>query len=192
MNLPNKLTVARMLATPVFMLFMMLNFKGHYVVALAIFIAAALTDLFDGKIARQRGIVTDFGKFLDPVADKMLTTAAFLAFLQAGVGEGILWMVFITLLREFLVTSVRLVAASSGGKVIAANIWGKAKTVSQMVAIIFTITVLAFVDLFPAFPVLNEILFAAVSVVLWVSTILCAVSGAVYLVQNGEFVKSAK
>ncbi|MBQ8303396.1 MAG: CDP-diacylglycerol--glycerol-3-phosphate 3-phosphatidyltransferase [Clostridia bacterium] len=192
MNLPNKLTVARMLATPVFMLFMMLNFKGHYVVALAIFIAAALTDLFDGKIARQRGIVTDFGKFLDPVADKMLTTAAFLAFLQAGVGEGILWMVFITLLREFLVTSVRLVAASSGGKVIAANIWGKAKTVSQMVAIIFTITVLAFVDLFPAFPVLNEILFAAVSVALWVSTILCAVSGAVYLVQNAEFVKSAK
>ncbi len=192
MNLPNKLTVARMLATPVFMLFMMLNFKGHFVVALAIFIAAALTDLFDGKIARQRGIVTDFGKFLDPVADKMLTTAAFLAFLQAGVGEGILWMVFITLLREFLVTSVRLVAASSGGKVIAANIWGKAKTVSQMVAIIFTITVLAFVDLFPAFPVLNEILFAAVSVALWVSTILCAVSGAVYLVQNAEFVKSAK
>lgn len=192
MNLPNKLTVARMLATPVFMFFMMLNFKGHYVVALVIFIAAALTDLFDGKIARQRGIVTDFGKFLDPVADKMLTTAAFLAFLQAGVGEGILWMVFITLLREFLVTSVRLVAASSGGKVIAANIWGKAKTVSQMVAIIFTITVLAFVDLFPAFPVLNEILFAAVSGALWVSTVLCAVSGAVYLVQNAEFVKSAK
>ena len=192
MNLPNKLTVARMLATPVFMLFMMLNFKGHFVVALAIFIAAALTDLFDGKIARQQNLVTDFGKFLDPVADKMLTTAAFLAFLQAGVGEGILWMVFITLLREFLVTSVRLVAASGGGKVIAANIWGKAKTVSQMVAIIFTITVLAFVDLFPAFPVLNEILFAAVSVALWVSTILCAVSGAVYLVQNAEFVKSAK
>ncbi len=192
MNLPNKLTVARMLATPVFMLFMMLNFKGHFVVALAIFIAAALTDLFDGKIARQQNLVTDFGKFLDPVADKMLTTAAFLAFLQAGIGEGILWMVFITLLREFLVTSVRLVAASSGGKVIAANIWGKAKTVSQMVAIIFTITVLAFVDLFPTFPILNEILFAAVSVALWVSTILCAVSGAVYLVQNGEFVKSAK
>lgn len=192
MNLPNKLTVARMLATPVFMLFMMFNFKGHFVVALAIFIAAALTDLFDGKIARQQNLVTDFGKFLDPVADKMLTTAAFLAFLQAGVGEGILWMVFITLLREFLVTSVRLVAASGGGKVIAANIWGKAKTVSQMVAIIFTITVLAFVDLFPIFPILNGILFAAVSVVLWVSTILCAVSGAVYLVQNWEFVKSAK
>ena len=192
MNLPNKLTVARMLATPVFMLFMMLNFKGHFVVALAIFIAAALTDLFDGKIARQQNLVTDFGKFLDPVADKMLTTAAFLAFLQAGVGEGILWMVFITLLREFLVTSVRLIAASGGGKVIAANIWGKAKTVSQMVAIIFTITVLAFVDLFPIFPILNGILFAAVSVVLWVSTILCAVSGAVYLVQNAEFFRDVK
>lgn len=192
MNLPNKLTVARIIATPVFLLFMMLDFKGHYVVALVIFIAAALTDLFDGKIARKRGIVTDFGKFLDPVADKMLTTAAFLAFLQAGVGEGILWMVFITLLREFLVTSVRLVAASSGGKVIAANIWGKAKTVSQMVAIIFTIAVMAFAGLFPEFPVLNAILYVSASVALWISTVLCAVSGAVYLVQNGEFIKSAK
>ncbi len=192
MNLPNKLTVARIIATPVFLLFMMLNFKGHYIVALFIFIAAALTDLFDGKIARKLGIVTDFGKFLDPVADKMLTTAAFLAFLQAGVGTGILWMVFIVLLREFLITSVRLVAASSGGKVIAANMWGKAKTVSQMVAIIFTITAMAFVDLFPFFPVLNEILFVAVSVALWISTLLCAVSGVVYLVQNAEFINTSK
>ncbi|MBE6769785.1 MAG: CDP-diacylglycerol--glycerol-3-phosphate 3-phosphatidyltransferase [Ruminococcaceae bacterium] len=193
MNLPNKLTVARIIATPVFLLFMMLDFKGHYVVALVIFIAAALTDLFDGKIARKRGIVTDFGKFLDPVADKMLTTAAFLAFLNEKDGFfGMVWIVFIVLLREFLVTSVRLVAASSGGKVIAANIWGKAKTVSQMVAIIFTITVMAFVGLFPAFPVLNAILYVSASVALWISTVLCAVSGAVYLVQNGEFIKSAK
>ncbi len=193
MNLPNKLTVSRMLATPVFMLFMLLDFKGHYIVALAIFIAAALTDLFDGKIAREQNIVTDFGKFLDPVADKMLTTAAFLAFLNEKDGFfGMVWIVFIVLLREFLVTSVRLVAASSGGKVIAANIWGKAKTVSQMVAIIFTITVMAFVQLFPIFPVLNGILYVLASVSLWISTVLCAVSGAVYLVQNAEFVKGAK
>ena len=193
MNLPNKLTVSRMLATPVFMLFMLLDFKGHYIVALAIFIAAALTDLFDGKIAREQNIVTDFGKFLDPVADKMLTTAAFLAFLnEKNEIPGMVWIVFIVLLREFLVTSVRLVAASSGGKVIAANIWGKAKTVSQMVAIIFTITVMAFVQLFPIFPVLNGILYVLASAALWISTVLCAVSGAVYLVQNAEFVKGAK
>lgn len=172
---------------------MLLEFKGHYLVALAVFIAAALTDLFDGKIARQQGIVTDFGKFLDPVADKMLTTAAFLAFLNEGDGFfGMVWIVFIVLLREFLVTSVRLVAASGGGKVIAANIWGKAKTVSQMVAIIFTITVMAFAELFPIFPVLNAILFMVSSAALWISTVLCAVSGAVYLVQNGEFLKNVK
>ena len=193
MNLPNKLTVLRMLATPVFMLFMLLDFKGHYIVALVIFIAAALTDLFDCKIARKRGIVTDFGKFLDPVADKMLTTAAFLAFLnEKNEIPGMVWIVFIVLLREFLVTSVRLVAASGGGKVIAANIWGKAKTVSQMVAIIFTITVMAFVELFPAFTVLNAGLFIAASTALWISTVLCTVSGAVYLVQNAEFIKDAK
>ncbi len=193
MNLPNKLTVTRIIATPVFLLFMLLEFKGHYLVALAVFIAAALTDLFDGKIAREQGIVTDFGKFLDPVADKMLTTAAFLAFLNEGEGFfGMVWIVFIVLLREFLVTSIRLVAASGGGKVIAANIWGKAKTVSQMVAIIFTITVMAFAELFPIFPVLNAILFMASSAALWISTVLCAVSGAVYLVQNGEFLKNVK
>lgn len=193
MNLPNKLTVSRMLATPVFMLFMLLDFKGHYIVALVIFIAAALTDLFDGKIAREQNIVTDFGKFLDPVADKMLTTAAFLAFLnEKDSFFGMVWIVFIVLLREFLVTSVRLVAASSGGKVIAANIWGKAKTVSQMVAIIFTITVMAFAELFPIFPVLNGILYVLASAALWISTVLCAVSGAVYLVQNAEFIKGAK
>lgn len=183
MNLPNKLTVARIIATPVFLALIMLNW---YIPALIVFIAAALTDLFDGKIARKRGLVTDFGKFLDPVADKMLTTAAFLAFLEKGVGDGIVWIVFLVLFREFLVTSVRLVAASSGGKVIAANIWGKAKTVSQMVAIIFTIAALSFVSLF-SFPVLNTILAALVTLTLWVSTVLCVISGVIYLVQNAEF-----
>ena len=188
MNLPNKLTVARIIATPVFLFLMVMNW---YIPALLVFIAAALTDLFDGKIARARGLVTDFGKFLDPVADKMLTTAAFLAFLQKGVGDGIVWIVFIVLFREFIVTSVRLVAASSGGKVIAANIWGKAKTVSQMVAIIFTIAALSFVSIF-SFPVLNTVLAALVNATLWISTVLCVISGVIYLVQNAEIFMNSK
>ena len=192
MNLPNKLTVARIIATPVFLALMVIEFKFHYLAALIVFILASLTDMLDGQIARKRNLITDFGKFLDPVADKLLTTAAFLAFLAKGVGDGIVWIVFLVLFREFIITSLRLVVVSSGGKVIAANIWGKAKTVSQMIAIIFTITVLCFMELFPQFTLLNTALAVAVNVALWVSTVLCVISGAIYLVQNGETVNSSK
>ena len=173
MNLPNKLTVARIIATPIFLALMVIEFKFHYLAALIVFILASLTDMLDGQIARKRNLITDFGKFLDPVADKLLTTAAFLAFLAKGVGDGIVWIVFLVLFREFIITSLRLVVVSSGGKVIAANIWGKAKTVSQMIAIIFTITVLCFMELFPQFTLLNTALAVAVNVALWVSTVLC-------------------
>ena len=192
MNLPNKLTVGRIIATPIFLALMVIEFKFHYIAALLVFIFASLTDMWDGQIARKRNLITDFGKFLDPVADKMLTTAAFLAFLNKGIGDGIVWIVFLVLFREFLITSLRLVVVSSGGKVIAANIWGKAKTVSQMVAIIFTITVLCFTDLFPQFTLLNAALEVAVSVALWISTVLCVISGAIYLVQNGQTINSSK
>ena len=192
MNLPNKLTVARIIATPVFLALMVIEFKFHYLAALIAFILASLTDMLDGQIARKRNLITDFGKFLDPVADKLLTTAAFLAFLAKGVGDGIVWIVFLVLFREFIITSLRLVVVSSGGKVIAANIWGKAKTVSQMIAIIFTITVLCFMELFPQFTLLNTALAVAVNVALWVSTVLCVISGAIYLVQNGETINSSK
>ena len=132
MNLPNKLTVARMIATPIFMFFMMWEFKYNYLVALIIFILASLTDWLDGKIARKYNLVTDFGKFLDPIADKMLTTSALLGFIAKDVGTGITWIVFIVLFREFLIASLRLVAASSPvKKVVAANIWGKLKPLAR-------------------------------------------------------------
>lgn len=191
MNLPNKLTVARIIATPIFLLFMELDFAGHYFVAMLIFIAASLTDMLDGQIARKKGLVTDFGKFLDPVADKMLTTAAFLAFLRLGVGSGILWIVFLVLFREFLITSLRLVVVSSGGKVIAANLWGKAKTVSQMTAIIFTLFALS-INTYIAGTVFEPVVSFAVSAMLWISTVLCVISGVIYLIQNGEFINSSK
>lgn len=192
MNLPNKLTVARIIATPIFLALMVIEFKFHYVAALVVFVLASLTDMWDGQIARKRNLVTDFGKFLDPVADKMLTTAAFLAFLAKGVGDGIVWIVFLVLFREFLITSLRLVVVSSGGKVIAANIWGKAKTVSQMIGIIFTIAVLCFMEIFPQFTLLNSALAVGVNIALWISTVLCVISGAIYLVQNGETINSSK
>ena len=180
LNLPNKLTVARIIATPIFMFFLMADL---YFVALFIFIAAALTDMFDGKYARKHNMVTDFGKFLDPLADKMLTTAAFIGFLAKNIGGGMEWILFIVLFREFMVSSIRLIAVSSGGKVIAANIWGKLKTVSQMAAIIFTLLAAGLINLFPI-SALAVILSLGAYALLWISAILCIISGVIYLKDN--------
>lgn len=199
MNLPNKLTVLRIILTPIFMLTLVWEFPFHYFVALLIFIGASLTDMFDGKIARKRGLVTDFGKFLDPLADKMLTTSAFLGFIALGIGEGIVWIAFIVLFREFMVSSIRLIAVSSGGKVIAANIWGKLKTVFQMIAIIFALTAAQAMEILRMFPLPSDImgtvglvLSAAVTVLLWISAVLCVISGAIYLIDNKDFIKHTK
>ena len=191
MNLPNKLTLIRMIMTPFFLVALLLDFPFHYLISLAIFSIASYTDYLDGSIARKQGIVTSFGKFLDPIADKMLTTAAFLGFMVLNIGWGTVWITFIVLLREFVVASVRLVAVSSGGKVIAANIWGKLKTVVQMVAIIFAMTVEQFKALFN-FPLLNGILDVLTSVFLWLSAILCVISGVIYLIDNKEFIDTTK
>lgn len=204
MNLPNKLTVIRIICTPLVMLALLWEFPFHYAVALALFIGASLTDLFDGKIARSRGLVTDFGKFVDPLADKMLTTAAFLGFIELKIGYGIVWIVFIVLFREFLVSSLRLVAVTSGGKVIAANIWGKLKTVFQMTAIIFAITAEQAKEILNipqvskcfggAFSVENiEFgLDVVTSLLLWISAVLCIISGVIYLWQNRKCVDPKK
>lgn len=192
MNLPNKLTVARIIATPFFMLALLWEFPYHYAAALFLFIAASLTDLLDGKIARSRGLVTNFGKFLDPLADKMLTTAAFLGFIKIGFGTGITWIAFIVLFREFLIASLRLTVVSSGeAKVIAANIWGKLKTVTQMAAIIYVIALLLVSEIFElgsAYSVLKVI----GDILLWASAVLCIISGGIYLYQNKEFVDPTK
>mgnify|MGYP002509137550 CR=1 FL=1 len=148
MNLPNKLTILGLIMTPLFLAALVIPFSHHLLVALILFAAASLTDYIDGKMARKQGLVTDFGKFLDPLADKMLTTAAFLFFLSSGVDYyGMVWIVFIVLTREFVVTSVRLIAADNG-KVIAATIWGKLKTVSQMVSSIGIMLAIHFVNAF--------------------------------------------
>ncbi len=191
MNLPNKLTVIRMIATPIFMFTMVANFSGHYLAALIVFALASFTDMLDGKIARKHNLITDFGKFLDPLADKMLTTAAFLGLLAKGYCAGIVWIVFIVLFREFTITSLRLVCVGSGN-VIAANMWGKAKTVSQMAAIIAVLAVESvkeFLNL--SAPVANGIhLF--LTVLLWLSAVLTVISGVIYLWQNRAAIDPTK
>ncbi len=185
MNLPNKLTVLRIVMTPVFLLLLLLDFPFHYLAAGLVFGAAALTDMIDGKIARGRQLITNLGKFLDPLADKMLTTAAFLGFLALGRLD--VWAVMIVLTREFMVTSVRLVAAKDG-TVIAASRAGKAKTVAQFVSIIYMIAGLEFVSwqdtllagvavpswIYQAVPLVGRIL-------IWVSVVLTVISGCQYL-----------
>lgn len=137
MNLPNKLTLLRICMIPVFIVFASWRaLPGSYLIAGAIFAIASFTDYLDGAIARKRGLVTDFGKFADPLADKILTTTAFVYLMADGVCHPL--VLVLILAREFAVSGVRMVAAGAKeGRVIAANMWGKVKTVLQMLTIIF-------------------------------------------------------
>lgn len=132
MNLPNKLTVLRMVMVPFFVLALLWPFPHHYLIALALFGIASYTDHLDGKLARKYHQITDFGKFMDPLTDKILVISALVCFVSLGLCD--VWLVLLIIAREFMVTSIRLVAAGKG-TVIAANNWGKIKTVSQIVAI---------------------------------------------------------
>ncbi|MBR5486090.1 MAG: CDP-diacylglycerol--glycerol-3-phosphate 3-phosphatidyltransferase [Oscillospiraceae bacterium] len=145
MNLPNKLTILRMLLIPFFVIAMTWkSLPYHYFIGLALFVIASLTDLFDGIIARRNNLITDFGKFMDPLADKLLVTAAMVCFVELDMIVS--WVVILILAREFLVTSLRTLAAGKG-IVIAADKWGKYKTVSQMIWVILGLVLLAIQDL---------------------------------------------
>lgn len=196
MNLPNKLTILRILLVPVFFALLVADFPGHCILALAVFVIASLTDMIDGKIARKYGLITDFGKFMDPLADKLLTTAALIGFMQWGFGYyGFGWITLIVLAREFLVTSLRLSAAAEG-RVIAANMWGKVKTVSQMVAIIIMLIYTVFAD-----PVLSGFnlnrtlcdIFMYVGIIaMWISAAFAVISGIIYFKENSGFINTGK
>lgn len=188
MNTPNKLTMLRMVLVPVFVAILLWEGCPHrFLISGLVFAVAALTDLFDGKIARKQNLVTDFGKFMDPIADKLLVCAAYVTFVQLGYCSA--WVVILVLAREFAVTSMRLVAASSG-KVVAANIWGKAKTVSQMIAVgvVLLMHELLLLGWMPGwFPVA-----IVQNTVIWISVVLTVVSGVVYLLDNKKFIDPSK
>ncbi|MCL2564733.1 MAG: CDP-diacylglycerol--glycerol-3-phosphate 3-phosphatidyltransferase [Defluviitaleaceae bacterium] len=138
MNLPNKLTLFRIFIIPLFLLFLLGGVGGEYsrYIALAIFIIASVTDALDGYIARKYNRVTNFGKFMDPLADKVLVCSALIALIQTGDVSSI--VVIIIIAREFIITGFRLVA-SDNGVVIAASNWGKLKTISQMIMVMYLI-----------------------------------------------------
>lgn len=194
MNLPNKLTILRILLVPFMVAAILIDFPCHYLVAGLIFGAASITDLIDGKIARSRNLITNFGKFCDPLADKILVTATLLCFLQQGLCDSVL--LIIILFREFAVSAIRLLAATEG-KVVAANIWGKIKTISQMVAIIaifvfqFIMEILHFDVFLISYNTLtlwNNIFFWIGEALLWISTIFCIISGIIYIWDNRQFI----
>ncbi len=196
MNIPNRLTLFRVVLSPVFLLVLLIDFPFHYLTAALVFSIAALTDMFDGKIARSHGLITNFGKFLDPLADKMLTTAAFIGFL--AIGQLDVWAVMLILTREFMVTSVRLVAAKDG-VVVAASIAGKTKTVAQFVSIIFMLAALEFgtwqSSVLSKFGLSHSVYTIPVDigrVFIWISVVLTLVSGFQYIWELRHYFKDSK
>jgi len=199
-NLPNRLTVARVCIVPVFLAVMLApDLIGlHYLWALILFVIASYTDHLDGKIARKNNQVTNFGKFMDPLADKILVMTALVCFVQLGLADS--WVVVLILAREFLVTGIRLIAAESG-QVLAANRWGKAKTVSQIIAISAVLAfqfILELVDRgnLPAFTLGGaDGAFALTwigSFLVLISAVFAVVSGVVYLMQNISLIDTTK
>ena len=181
MNLPNKLTMLRIILIPVFVIFMLgspvLGAAGR-IIALIVFVAAGLTDLLDGKIARKYNLVTNFGKFADPLADKLLVASALICFIELGRMPA--WVVIVIIAREFIISGFRLVAVESG-IVIAASWWGKVKTSVTMVTIIFMI------PNFGTTPV-----YIIEQVMIYCSLILTVVSLVDYMVKNKQVILGGK
>lgn len=183
MNLANKLTILRVLLIPAFVLFLLWQFwGGNVLVAMLIFIGASITDALDGNYARKHNLVTNFGKFLDPLADKALVMSALVCFAALGWAGAV--PVIIILFREFLVSALRMVAQNASGKVIAAGTSGKLKTAFTMTAII---AILFFRGLMAAgVPLPENIVAIGGDILIWIATALTAYSGAEYLIKNKD------
>lgn len=179
MNLPNKLTILRVIMIPFFVLALLYNGGENQTlryVAAAIFIIASLTDMLDGKIARKYNLVTNFGKFMDPLADKLLVCSALICLVELK--ELPAWMVIVIISREFIISGFRLVA-SDNGVVIAASYWGKFKTTFQMIAVVLLIV---------GIPALSMVTTAVV----WIALILTVISLVDYIVKNVNVLKEGK
>ena len=194
LNAPNILTIARMLITPIFLaVILMENLPHRFLIACLIFSIGSITDAIDGHLARKNNQITNFGKFLDPIADKILTTSALLAFMSMGICN--IWIVMLVLTREFAIASIRMIAAS-GGVVIPANIWGKIKTVSQMT---FTIFIMLLGEVWEIIANMNADLFAKLpdlslvsNGLLWITAILTVISGVIYIKDSIKIIDFTK
>lgn len=195
MNLPNKLTVFRILLVPLMVIISYLDIKGDllgipisYLAINLIFIIASYTDHLDGKLARKNNQVTTFGKFADPLADKILVLAAMLILVEDGNLPA--WIPIIILFREFIVSGYRLVAVQKGGEVIAASFWGKLKTVTQMIAIILMFININNTNAFGAF--INGNLSGTPLIINILATILMIVSVIATIFSGWDYIKNGK
>jgi CDP-diacylglycerol--glycerol-3-phosphate 3-phosphatidyltransferase len=175
MNLPNKITIARIVMIPFFIAAVLIDFPYHEYVAALIFVVASLSDMVDGYLARSRNLVTDFGKFMDPLADKLLVCSALICLVEVHLVYS--WVVIIIIAREFAVTGLRTLAAADG-IVIAASKWGKAKTISQMIAI----TLLLLYPI-PYFQLVG-------TVIMYIALVLTIISGVDYFRLNTKVFKT--
>jgi CDP-diacylglycerol--glycerol-3-phosphate 3-phosphatidyltransferase len=189
MNIANRLTVARIVLTFVFMFFLFVHGLWAKAVALTIFLFAALSDFLDGRIAHKKNMVTDFGKLMDPIADKILVLAAFAAFVQMQLIEA--WMVVIIIFREILITSLRLFALNKG-KVLSATRTGKHKTLSQMVVIflilVFIVSKEVMLDFFTWNPDWEKVFRQGIYVIMLLTVALTLYSGLSYLWENRKII----
>ena len=192
MNLPNKLTLLRFALVPVFMVFMYIPNPYSYLIALVVFAVASFTDFLDGSIARKYNMVTDFGKFMDPLADKLLTTVALIYLCLNGMCHEV--VICIVLAREFAVSGIRLIAAANpaGGKVIAAGMMGKMKTVLQMVASMLGLLAMALMPLGTIADSTYMLMANVTNILMWIMAVLTVVSGMQYIVPNFDLIKNAK
>lgn len=185
MNTPNKITVFRIFLAPIWLAIFLLDMPYRYFISAAVFALAAITDAIDGHIARKRNIVTVFGKFLDPIADKTLVTAGLLAFMLEGLCN--IWIVLIVLVREFAITSLRLIS-SAQGKVIPANIFGKIKTVMQMISFIVVMLLCGVNELF-ALPFSISLVS---NILMGISALWGVVSAVIYYLQSRKVLDFTK
>ena len=189
MNLPNKLTISRIMMTVLFLIVLFVEFSFHYTVALVLFVAASITDILDGTIARKRKLITDFGKLMDPLADKMLICSAFIAFIELEWMPA--WMVIVIVARELAITGLRLLAASKN-IVLAAEKQGKNKTITQVVAIIALLVTNSYGDWgivgsFFSFTIAGHAwAWWVAEISKWAAVTLTATSGIYYLWKNRE------
>ena len=192
MNLPNKLTLLRFVLVPVFMVFMYLDNPYSYLIGLIVFAVASFTDFLDGSIARKYNMVTDFGKFMDPLADKLLTTVALIYLCLNGMCHEII--ICIVLAREFAVSGIRLIAAANpkGSKVIAAGMMGKMKTVLQMFASIFGLLAMALLSMGAIGAETYSTMSLVTNVAMWIMAVLTVVSGMQDIIPNFDLIKNAK
>ncbi|WP_316636542.1 CDP-diacylglycerol--glycerol-3-phosphate 3-phosphatidyltransferase [uncultured Ruminococcus sp.] len=192
MNLPNKLTLLRIILVPAVIAAILIDFPFHFLVGGILFGIAAITDALDGRIARRDNLITDFGKFADPLADKILVISVMVCFVKLNLCGAI--PLIIIIFREFAVTSIRLVAAAKG-KVIAANMWGKVKTVTQIIAIVsvflmqFIFEILertmtdavALLHIYDVFNAIGQVMF-------WIVAVITVISGVIYLKDNKDVI----